>query len=265
MTKDNLLEILAVISRQESNQIEDSYALDKLLAGSLGRAKLDAALRGKFSIAEPRIYQAATVGELSALLGLSGEASTATVASQNAPAAVAVQTLSGGTQLGVDIESIADLPQVFDYWEDNFYKTTFTPAEIAYAVLQAEPRASFAAMWCAKEALRKADAAFATLDWQRIAVVHDAWGKPSLEVDDQPLGGALSLSHTRDYAIAVYSAHAATAVAPIPDPPVVVADVVEHPVQVPVPQRSGKVAFAFSVLAFLLSIAALLSTAILHR
>jgi len=263
MTRNNLLEILAAISRQESAQIQDSTSLNMLLSGSLGRAKLDAALRSKFSITEPRLYQVTTVGELCVLLGLSGEASTVAIATQKAPTTTVVQALPGGTQLGVDIESISDLPQVLDYWEDAFYKAIFTPAEIAYAVLQTSPRVSFAAIWCAKEALRKADVAFSTLDWQRIAVVHDVLGKPSIEVDDCPLGGALSLSHSRDYAIAVYSALAPAESAQRAHISVVTpAPVAEDS---SAPHRGGGLAAGMSLLAFLLSIAALLSNFLLHR
>jgi 4'-phosphopantetheinyl transferase superfamily len=61
---------------------------------------------------------------------------------------------------GVDIEMVVSLPVVADYWSDAFYCATFTPAEIAYCLLQDQPLVHFAAHWCAKEALKKCDPAY---------------------------------------------------------------------------------------------------------
>ncbi|MGO9336297.1 MAG: holo-ACP synthase [Terracidiphilus sp.] len=263
MTNDNLLEILAAISRKDGAQIQDSTPLNSLLAGSLGRAKLFSALQFRCGISEPRIYQAATVSQLRGLLGLDGNPAASN--GSRAPlteTAFELQTMPGDVQLGVDLESIADLPIASDYWEEDFYKSTFTPSEIAYALLQSAPRESFAAMWCAKEALRKAVAAFATIDWTRIEVAHDTNGKPSLKVDGKPLAGALSLSHTRDYAVAVFNAHSNGQPAPAPDP-IVASSAQEQPARGP--QRGGKLIVAISLLSLLFSIVALLSTMFLRK
>ena len=264
MTKDNLLEILATVSRKDRAQIQDSTPLDSLLVGSLGRAKLEAALRFRFGLSEPRVDKAATVSELCSFLGLESNgyhaASNGTAALVN-EVAFEAQALTGDVQLGVDIESVADLPITADYWEDAFYKSTFAPSEIAYAMLQPSPRESFAAMWCAKEALRKAIGAFANIEWTRIEVAHDETGKPSLRVDGKPLGGALSLSHTRDYAVAVFNAHdERPASVPVP--------VITSPAReqiVPPPQRSGRLIGAISLLSLLFSILALLVAVLWHR
>ena len=71
---------------------------------------------------------------------------------------------AGGLQVGLDVEDIRLLPQAKDYWEHEFYSGSFAKSEIAYAVLQAEPRTHFAGFWCAKEALRKCDPGFAGVD-----------------------------------------------------------------------------------------------------
>jgi phosphopantetheine--protein transferase-like protein len=143
------------------------------------------------------------------------------------------------------------MPDVADYREDDFYKTIFTSREIAYALLQNSPRASFAAMWCAKEAVHKTDASLARVDWQRLEVVHDANGKPGIAVDGRRLDGALSLSHTDEIAFAAFVvapqvvAPAAPASAP-PQKPAVES-------QVP----AGRIPALASLFALIISIAAL--------
>jgi holo-[acyl-carrier protein] synthase len=255
LTKDNLVEVLTTISRKDRAQIQDSTPLDALLAGSLGRAKLDAALRCRYGISDPRIYQSATVSHLCTLLGLESSPSASTDTTALPSQAVSQpQAMRGEMQLGVDLQSVADLPVSADYWEEEFYKSTFRPREIAYALLQTDPRESFTAMWCAKEALRKAVPAFASIEWTRIEVAHDINGKPSLQVDGKPLDGALSLSHTRDYAVAVFNGHdnGRTAAVPI--------EMAGSGREQSAPQR-GKQIGAVSVLSLLLSILALLATA----
>jgi phosphopantetheine--protein transferase-like protein len=263
MTKDNLLEILATVSRKERAQIQDSTLLDSLLLGSLGRAKLEAALHFRYGIADRRISQVATVSQLYALLGLDGSPSAVSgTPALVTEAAFEAPALPGEVQLGVDLESIADLPTADDYWEEDFYKSTFRPGEIAYALLQPFPRQSFTAMWCAKEALRKAVPAFASVEWTRIEVAHDTTGKPSLRVDGKPLGGALSLSHTRDYAVAVVNAqyHGQPAQSP--------GATVESPAEeqrAPAPQRGARLIGAISLVSLFLSILALVVTVVPHK
>ena len=53
------------------------------------------------------------------------------------------------------MQEIAALPVTADYWDHEFYRETFEPSEIAYAVVQSDPRTHLAGFWCAKEALRK--------------------------------------------------------------------------------------------------------------
>jgi phosphopantetheinyl transferase (holo-ACP synthase) len=95
------------------------------------------------------------------------------------------------------------MPKATDYWEDEFYRQHFTRQEIAYALLQLAPRESFAAMWCAKEALRKADARWAETDWHLTEVAHGPTGKPALISQGEAIPCSVSLSHTSDFAIAV--------------------------------------------------------------
>jgi phosphopantetheine--protein transferase-like protein len=94
-----------------------------------------------------------------------------------------------------------------DYWEHEFYRGTFARSEIAYAVLQAEPRTHFAGFWCAKEALRKCDGSFASVIPEKTAVAHDVDGRPYLTFDSgagpERLVHAVSISHTTEVATAV--------------------------------------------------------------
>jgi phosphopantetheinyl transferase (holo-ACP synthase) len=94
-----------------------------------------------------------------------------------------------------------------DYWEHEFYSASFARSEIAYAVLQAEPRTHFAGFWCAKEALRKCDSSFAGVSPALTAVAHDTAGRPYLTLDSgfgpERLPHAVSVSHASDVATAV--------------------------------------------------------------
>jgi phosphopantetheine--protein transferase-like protein len=206
MTEDNLRELVSTLGRIERGRITAESSLAGIVGNSLGMAKLDANLRSKYSISTPEIYKASTYGELCAVLGIACSPSTALPLSTPSPASLMkAKCETRGVSIGVDVESIAAMPAPVDYWEDSFYKNTFTAKEIAYAMMQASPRASFAASWCAKEALRKADASLASMDWRVLEVVHDAFGQPSITINGVELPGTLSLSHTDEIAFAAYA------------------------------------------------------------
>jgi phosphopantetheine--protein transferase-like protein len=110
-------------------------------------------------------------------------------------------------QVGLDVEDIGSLPVASDYWEHEFYRGSFAKSEIAYAVLQPEPRVHFAGFWCAKEALRKCDSSFAGVSPELTAVAHDLDGRPYLtiasEIGPERLPHAVSISHAAEVATAV--------------------------------------------------------------
>ncbi len=126
------------------------------------------------------------------------------VSGRAAPSAGAVD---GQLSCGIDLEQIDNLPTATDYWEDAFYKASFTPAEIAYCLMQERPALHFAARWCAKEALKKCAPEFFSEEMRNLEVVLGDSGQPSLN----HLGGegarrlphAVSISHTPTAAIAV--------------------------------------------------------------
>ena len=59
--------------------------------------------------------------------------------------------------IGSDIEEIKNMPVVNDFREDEFYIMNFNASEIAYAILQPSPLATFAGLFAAKEAIVKTD------------------------------------------------------------------------------------------------------------
>jgi phosphopantetheine--protein transferase-like protein len=102
---------------------------------------------------------------------------------------------SGG--IGIDIESLSMLPRTYDFRKDAFYTMNFTPGEIAYCVLQPDPYASFAGLFCAKEAIVKADGRHKPRSFNTIDITHDPEGRPAYP------GFQLSISHAEGVAAAV--------------------------------------------------------------
>jgi len=175
------------------------------LANSLGRARLDSMLRSRLNISTPGVYTAKTFGELCHITGfdLPGDRIAQSESQRNSRQRPLLSARGTPLAVGVDIESVHAMPEATDYWEDEFYRQHFTQQEIAYSLLQLAPRQSFAAMWCAKEALRKADARWTEADWHLTEVAHGPTGKPALISQGETIPCSVSLSHTGDFAIAV--------------------------------------------------------------
>ena len=114
---------------------------------------------------------------------------------------------TGTVRCGIDIELIDHLPRAADYWEDPFYQTCFTPAEIAYCLTQEVPAFHFAVRWCAKEALKKCDETLLAEELRNLEVVSEESGAPYLVHhaggSTQRLPHAVSVSHTPHAAIAI--------------------------------------------------------------
>jgi len=198
--------------------------------GSIARAALDSAIRRRVGLTSRSVYTARTYGELKAALVPGNASDTAlrdngqdvALAPQLRSAAPADIPASGAVRCGIDIELIDFFPRLADCWEDPFYRNHFTPAEIAYCLLQETPVLHFAARWCAKEALKKCDSAFLTIAMKDLEVVTDNAGAPSLM--EHAGGGArrlphaVSLSHTPYAAAAVVVTVDLPAAVPIPLP-----------------------------------------------
>ena len=207
---EQIRELIATMLMVAPEQVADGSSLAALNT-SLGSAKVRLGLK-RLGLALPAGAAPATFGGL--LAALNGDA--AAIAADKPTSQVSAiprtdipQTDKGaaGLQVGLDVEEIGSLPAAADYWEHEFYRGSFARQEIAYAVQQSEPRTHFAGFWCAKEALRKCDAAYAGVEPVRTAVAHDADGRPYLVLETaagpERLPHAVSISHTTDVVTAV--------------------------------------------------------------
>lgn len=114
--------------------------------------------------------------------------------------------------VGVDIIEIRRIEQAISRWGDRFLSRIFTPEELR--ICQGRPH-SLAARFAAKEATIKVLQGRRGIRWRDIEIVKQANGAPLLRLN----GGALqayhrlsleklevSLSHSREYAIAIVCA-----------------------------------------------------------
>jgi phosphopantetheinyl transferase (holo-ACP synthase) len=240
--------MVATMLMVQPGEVDSATSL-RGLDTSLGGARLRLGVK-RLGLELPANFVPTTFGQLEAVL--SGNTASA------APAAPIVQPVSAltgppmeGVQVGLDIENVKSLPVTSDYWEHEFYQGMFGKAEIAYAVLEQEPRIHLTGFWCAKEALRKCDPSFATAGFETTIVAHEPNGRPYLvwqrSTGDVRLPHALSLSHTGELATAVVVA-IATPAEPVRAP------AAPHPA--PQPAKEGVAGkFLFGVL-FLLAVVA---------
>jgi fatty acid synthase subunit alpha len=85
----------------------------------------------------------------------------------------------GGTDVGVDVETIASI----NIENDEFLKRNFTDAEINYCWSAPSPQASFAGTWSAKEAVFKSlgvKSAGGGAALKEIEILRDENGKPQV-------------------------------------------------------------------------------------
>jgi phosphopantetheine--protein transferase-like protein len=203
---------------------------------SLGGAKVNLGLK-RLGFALPSGFRPTTFGAMVA--ALSGEepaaksdrtgpaTKPARTPVYSAPqAAVGANGLSG-LSVGLDVEDIRSLPLADDYWEHEFYRGNFSRSEVAYAVLQTDPRTHFAGFWCAKEALRKCDRTFSDVSPVSTAVAHESDGRPYLTFDTET--GLVRLPHALSISHAAGSATAIVVWIPISAPAPTKLDVIENP------------------------------------
>src|SRR5215213_9393206 len=119
----------------------------------------------------------------------------------------------------IDLIEIERIARAIERWGDRFLDRVYTPAELA--IYRARP-ASLAARWAAKEAVAKllgvglrglggSGRPDEALAWMEIEVLSDPQGRPALTLYGRAAERAramrigpiaLSLSHTREHAIA---------------------------------------------------------------
>lgn len=104
--------------------------------------------------------------------------------------------------VGVDIEQVGRFRKLPYKSNQSFYKKVFTPAEIKYCLSKADSYQHFAARFAAKEAVIKAvgGSVYGAKD---IEVINDKDGKPLARIKNRELGIMISLSHAKEYAIAI--------------------------------------------------------------
>lgn len=105
--------------------------------------------------------------------------------------------------IGCDIEEIDRFESKVN--DEEFLKTVYTAAEIAYCQAKFFPAQHFAVRWCAKEAVMKALAMMniVSVPYSDIEVIRDEYPVPRIEVKNHPrLRILVSLSHCNRYAIA---------------------------------------------------------------
>ncbi|HEY63050.1 MAG TPA: holo-[acyl-carrier-protein] synthase [Caldilineae bacterium] len=117
--------------------------------------------------------------------------------------------------VGVDIVELDRIAAMVERWGDRFLRRVYTPAELAYCSGRTP---SLAVRWAAKEAVSKVLACdWMEVGWKEIEVARLDIGQPRLVLHGrararaETLGfsqWAISLSHSRDYAVAVVVAMA---------------------------------------------------------
>lgn len=120
--------------------------------------------------------------------------------------------------IGIDLIEVQRIEAAVSRWGDRFLRRVFTPGEIAYCAGRPQ---SLAARWAAKEAVSKAlgtgwapqeahEAGW--IDWIEIEVVRQESGEPGIRLHGKAreradalgiFGWRLSLSHTREHAVAM--------------------------------------------------------------
>jgi phosphopantetheine--protein transferase-like protein len=219
---ETLRRIVARLAAVDAQEIQTDFSLETpALKSSIKRAVLAAAIRRELNVNCVTTHTVRTFGELAAdVCGPSTQpkvestsslapvpARAVSLAAAPLPTVVQPMATAGSEfQCGIDIEMVNDLPEAMDYREHEFYRNSFSPDEIAYCLLQNNPRMHFAVRWCAKEALFKCDRSFRDEKLSNIEVVRSPQGDVSLRHRVNGSFGnlphALSLSHTDDIAAA---------------------------------------------------------------
>lgn len=245
-------EILTTLLMLAPGELKPETSL-KSLDSSLGSTRLALALK-RAGLRLPGNAVPPTFRDLE--LALNGNAG-APLPSETAPvpAMTPVSDAFGGLQVGLDVQDIGALPVADDYWDHEFYKENFDKSEIAYAVVKPDPRIHFAGFWCAKEALRKCDPAFAGAPFASTAVMHDVDGRPRLlmvtSTERVRLPHALSISHSGQIASAVVVSGSA--------PLSAAAEPASKPASKPAPTSQPSRTAGFTLVAGVLVVAALIA------
>jgi phosphopantetheine--protein transferase-like protein len=193
-------EVISYLSRLTGTPISPDEAFQ---LRSLHRAAFTSWARKQNVPVRISIMTAGTPFTIRQLLGSEEEAlAAAPVARTTAVAPPANSAVTGG--IGIDIEEVGNLPEAEDYREHPFFQDHFTGKEMAYCIRQADVRASFCGIWAAKESMLKAG-----------LIPSSAPRMNEFEIDRAESGApifpgcSISISHTRNTAVAMCVATAA--------------------------------------------------------
>jgi phosphopantetheine--protein transferase-like protein len=193
MEEEKLKEIISVFIKVPAGQIGPATAIGRSALGSsilLHRmfAKLTAAGWAGDNYSDINVY---------ADLWPAGRPADGITMAPTLPAMGTITHAEGLPGVGIDMEEISAMPETQDFRATRFYQMNFTPAEIAYCILQADPYSSFAGLFAAKEAIVKADSQFRSRSFNTITIDHSPDGKPLCP------GFGLSISHAGGMAVAI--------------------------------------------------------------
>jgi phosphopantetheine--protein transferase-like protein len=208
MSTETLQSLVAHFLGISPDAVNSSTPLNGSLASSLGRARLDAALRQRLGVRVPACYRARTFGELQS--AANGDNNTSAPPSPIAPRLAQPQAISpvvAAASVGFDLQSLEELPECADYWSHPFYAEHFTTTEIAAGSLHPQPRMHFAGVWCAKEALKKCNPDLLHADWRDIELRSASDERPVAYLrtgnDWQRSTASISITHTANVAGAI--------------------------------------------------------------
>ena len=105
-------------------------------------------------------------------------------------------------EIGIDIEEVGRFSKLPYKNNQTFYKNIFTLAEINYCLSKADSYKHFAVRFAGKEAILKClqSTIYRALD---IEIINNKDGAPSVKVKNKKGKFLISLSHTKDQAIAI--------------------------------------------------------------
>ncbi len=104
-------------------------------------------------------------------------------------------------EIGVDIEEIGRIKKAVDRWGNRFLKRIYTQDELNYCFRKRTPYPSLTGRFCVKEAVIKVLGK--AIPYKDIEVRNNKFGKPSLFIKGKSSDIAISISHSRKYAVAI--------------------------------------------------------------
>lgn len=198
--EEKIKQIVSKYIKKPIDQIASETMLDRTAVSSSILLHRMYANLSEEGITVPDYWSVRTYGDLLSRLG--GSTPAAISKSVGASSLVQnVQVQDAESYVGIDIVELSEMPIATNFRENEFYKMNFTKNEIAYCVLKADPIASFAGLFAAKEAIVKIDDSLKSIPFHLLEIDHLPSGKPVHSKYD------LSISHSSKSAIAVAFNH----------------------------------------------------------